>query len=67
VVFCFRDCLAELWRGDFWMGMYGGPTPKRHSLWSNDRFIQEAVEDGHLVMFILTFLLFSLSFMLFLW
>jgi hypothetical protein len=39
----FTNC--KVFTGSFWMAMFGGPTPKRHRLWSNCRIIG-AIMDG---------------------
>jgi hypothetical protein len=34
---------AKIFRGDFWMGVYGSPTPERHTLWANANFIEPII------------------------
>lgn len=40
----------EVFQSGFWMGSFGGPTPKRHTLWSSDAAILECIHrrGGHL-------------------
>ena len=35
--------LLQVWHGMFWMGLFQGPTPKRHRIWSNDWFLVDAL------------------------
>ena len=37
---------AKLFSGSFWMAWFGSLTPKRHTLWSNDKFIDEIVREA---------------------
>ena len=36
-----RTC--QVWSTSFYMGKFGGPTPKRHRIWGNDRDLLQAV------------------------
>ena len=37
---------AKLFCGSFWMAWFGSSTPKRHTLWSNDDFIEELCREA---------------------
>ena len=38
--------LAQVFRSSFYMGCFGGPTAKRHRLWSNDASMLEHICKG---------------------
>ena len=35
---------AKVFKGGFWMGMFNGPTPKRHMIWTNDEKVVRTVD-----------------------
>ncbi|CAE6963842.1 unnamed protein product [Symbiodinium sp. CCMP2592] len=35
----------EVWQGYFWMGLFNGPSPKRHRVWSNCKGIIDAISE----------------------
>lgn len=43
-------CFLQVWSTTFYMGKFGGPTAKRHRLWSNDAGLLEEIHQraGHL-------------------
>ena len=42
-----QDSSRKAWRGGWWMGRFGSPTPKRHLGWSNsEHFIGRLVASG---------------------
>ncbi|CAE7247836.1 zmpB [Symbiodinium sp. CCMP2592] len=35
----------QVWEGSFWMGLFNGPSPKRHRVWSNCKGIIDAITE----------------------
>ncbi len=45
-IYFFTPFIFEVYSGAFYMGAMGGPTPKRHRLWSNDRALLDGIVDA---------------------
>ena len=44
---CLFRFSAQVWRGQWYMGCFGGPSPKRHVGWSSDEgFMRQLMERG---------------------